>query len=193
MRMPVKDIDSFVQEKRDWIQKHLSLHETLPPPKETLAFGDAVPFLGQPYTITPVPGGRAYVRGNCFCLPETLQPELIREVCIRLYKTLGQSVLRQKAADRAAAMGVHITSVSVNSAKTRWGSCSAQGRLNFSYRLLCAPDDVIDYVVVHELAHRKEMNHSPAFWSIVAAHIPDWKTKRAALKGLQGELNHLGL
>jgi predicted metal-dependent hydrolase len=74
--------------------------------------------------------------------------------------------------------------VSVNNAKTRLGSCSRSGRLNFSYRLSVYPDDIIDYVVAHELCHLKEFNHSRSFWDLVALAIPDYRQKRRIMKKL---------
>jgi len=78
--------------------------------------------------------------------------------------------------------------VRVTGAMTRWGSCSSKGSLNFSWRLMLADDDVIDYVVVHELAHLREMNHSRRFWAIVAQVLPDYKTRQQKLKELQRNL-----
>ena len=66
--------------------------------------------------------------------------------------------------------------------KTRWGSCSSQGNLNFNNRLLLVPEELVDYVVVHELAHRKEMNHPNAFWNVVEKYMPDYKERRKKLR-----------
>ncbi|MCL2086284.1 MAG: M48 family metallopeptidase [Oscillospiraceae bacterium] len=86
-------------------------------------------------------------------------------------------------------MNVTPIAVKINSAKTRWGSCSGRKSLNFSWRLIMADDDVIDYVVVHELAHITEMNHSPRFWAIVENILPDYKTRQLKLKQLQKVLS----
>ena len=85
----------------------------------------------------------------------------------------------------AEIVGVSPTAVKINSASTRWGSCSSKGSLNFSWKLILAPEDVSDYVVVHELCHIKHMDHSPAFWAEVGKVIPDWRDKREALKDVQ--------
>ena len=85
-------------------------------------------------------------------------------------------------------MNVTPIAVKVNSAKTRWGSCSGRNSINFSWRLIMADDDVIDYVIVHELAHIKEHNHSDRFWAVVASVLPDYKMRQAKLKILQKKL-----
>ena len=79
-------------------------------------------------------------------------------------------------------MGLEHGEVKINSAKTRWGSCNRKGNINFTYRLLFVPEEVIDYVVVHELAHLKEMNHSAGFWSVVEQTMPDYKARRKKLR-----------
>jgi hypothetical protein len=86
-------------------------------------------------------------------------------------------------------MSVTPIAVKINSAKTRWGSCSNKKSLNFSWRLIMADDDVIDYVVVHELAHLREMNHSPRFWAVVEAVLPDYRERKLKLRALQAKLN----
>ncbi len=94
--------------------------------------------------------------------------------------------IKEKIADRvryySGMMRVTVGRISVRDQKTRWGSCSAKGNVNFNYRLFYMPEELLDYVVVHELAHRKHMNHSPAFWAEVARYCPDYKNCRKALK-----------
>ena len=80
------------------------------------------------------------------------------------------------------AMGVTVGYVTVKNQKTRWGSCSAKGNVNFNYQLAFLPDELLDYVVIHELAHRRHMNHSRAFWAEVEKYCPDYLDRREQLK-----------
>ena len=98
------------------------------------------------------------------------------------YRRKARERIGQRTAYFAALMGVTYGRISIRSAKTRWGSCSSQGNLNFNNRLLFVPEELVDYVVVHELAHRKEMNHSKAFWDVVEKYMPDYKERRAKLR-----------
>ena len=79
-------------------------------------------------------------------------------------------------------MGVTVGYVTVKSQKTRWGSCSAKGNVNFNYQLAFLPDELLDYVVIHELAHRRHMDHSMAFWAEVEKYCPDYRERRERLK-----------
>lgn len=91
-------------------------------------------------------------------------------------------IIPEKAAHFAPLVGVTYGRITIRNQKTVWGSCSTKGNLNFNYMLAALPDEVVDYVVVHELCHRKEMNHSPKFWAEVEKVIPDYKRIRKWLK-----------
>lgn len=100
----------------------------------------------------------------------------------RHYIQIARDIFTQKTAYYAALMGVSYGRISIREQKTRWGSCSSEGNLNFNWRLIFAPEEVLDYVVVHELAHRLEMNHSGAFYNIVEKILPDYKKQKKWLK-----------
>ncbi len=98
------------------------------------------------------------------------------------HRTAAGRVLRERAEYFARQMGVSFERISIRDQKTRWGSCSTRGNLNFNWRLILAPLEILDYVVVHELAHRKEMNHSERFWRLVAQVLPDYQERKQWLK-----------
>lgn len=91
-------------------------------------------------------------------------------------------VLQHRVSYYAGLMGVDYGRITIRNQRTRWGSCSGAGNLNFNWRLSLLPDELFDYVVVHELAHRLEMNHSARFWLQVAQILPDYKERRRKLK-----------
>lgn len=109
--------------------------------------------------------------------PDEPEPQEIRALCDKALRQLPEKIERY-----GRQMGVMPISVKVTGARTRFGSCSAKGAVCFSYRLFMYPDAAVDYVVVHELAHLIEMNHSKAFYALVESVLPDWRQRRAMLK-----------
>ena len=105
--------------------------------------------------------------------PENLTPEEIE----RIKKKIGSRVKHY-----CMVMGVRVGRITIRNQKTRWGSCSSKGNVNFNYQLYYLPDELLDYVVVHELAHRRHMDHSPEFWAEVARYCPDYQECRKRLK-----------
>lgn len=98
------------------------------------------------------------------------------------YRKEARRRITERAAYFAEKMGVDYGRIAIKAAKTRWGSCSARGNLNFHWKLILMPPAILDYVVVHELAHRIEMNHSPRFWTQVERILPDYRERRRWLK-----------
>lgn len=91
-------------------------------------------------------------------------------------------IFPERTAYFAKRMGVDYGRITIREQKTRWGSCSSKGNLNFNWKLVLLAPELLDYVVVHELAHRREMNHSKNFWKIVEAELPDYRERRRRLK-----------
>lgn len=98
------------------------------------------------------------------------------------YIKIARDIFTQKTAYYANIMHVSYGRIAIREQKTRWGSCSAKGNLNFNWRLIFAPEEILNYVIVHELAHRREMNHSTAFYAVVESVLPDYKKCRKWLK-----------
>lgn len=108
--------------------------------------------------------------------------ELLPEDIVKIKKRFSERVQYY-----SSLMGVTYERITIRNQKTRWGSCSAKGNLNFNYQLYYLPEELLDYVVVHELAHRKHMNHSAAFWEEVGRYYPDYKEARKRLKKIETE------
>ena len=179
----------FVAQHRGWITARTA---AMPPPRR-LVDGASVPVFGVPHRIrrvsepaaatVTIANGELRVRGDPAHLP--------RRVCDYL-KALAKREFTRRARTLAARLGKSVTRVGVRDPKSRWGSCSSTGALSFSWRLILAPEAVVDYVVAHEVAHLVEMNHSPRFWRVVARLVPDSKAPRAWLKRHRLELLSYG-
>ena len=113
--------------------------------------------------------------------PAITQPPLTEEEKAALMASAREDIPR-RVERIAPQIGVSIGCVTIRCQHTRWGSCSSKGNLNFNCLLMLCPEWVRDYVVIHELCHRREMNHSPRFWSLVAANCPDYAAARRWLK-----------
>ena len=107
---------------------------------------------------------------------------------IKRLEALAKQVIPEKVAYYARLMGVTYGRISIRKQKTRWGSCSREGNLNFNCLLMMAPPEVLDYVVIHELSHRMEMNHSARFWAQVEKVMPEYRVPRKWLKEHGGKL-----
>lgn len=114
---------------------------------------------------------------------------VIKEVMKRFYRKEARRYLEEKAARWAVRMNLDYGRIAVRDQATRWGSCSTKGNLNFNWRLVLLPEELADYVVVHELAHRIHMNHSKAFWEAVERELPDYRLRRRKLKDYEDEID----
>lgn len=180
-RTPLSAIEQLVQEKRGWIAKKLgeAARRPLGQPKNFVE-GEAFFYLGKPYPLELVDFGPISLEEK-LSFPKTLLPRASCHLSA-WYQGRALEVVRERSAYFARVMGVEYSRVRINGARSRWGSCGFRGTLNFNWRLIMAPRDIIDYVVVHELAHLVVKNHSKRFWAKVKEHLPDHKDKRRWLK-----------
>jgi len=190
LKMPKHDIDRFVKSKAGWIAKRLPLSKERAELRSNfrLTYGDFVTYRGMPYPITERPGDLVGFDGECFFMPPNLTPEQVKRACIQIYRQLADHFLIKRAYLFAVIMSALPSDVRINSAKSRWGSCSGKNSVNFSWLLVMADDDLIDYVIVHELAHITELNHSADFWALVEKVIPEYRELRVRLRDLQNKL-----
>lgn len=142
--------------------------------------GALFPVEGRSLRITPGTG-RVRVEGEALIVPDPAGPRLAAWL-----RVLARERLAAACDRHAAALGRRYTRLTLRDTRSRWGSCTSDGALMFSWRLILAPPPVLDYVAAHEVAHLAEMNHSPAFWAVVARLCPDHKAQRAWLRGPEG-------
>jgi predicted metal-dependent hydrolase len=191
-RTSQKVIEAFVAEKADWIAKKQAQAKQLAAARLELEKnyqpGETHLYLGTAYPLQRPTGDGCQVDfdGDRFALPAGCpDPAAAFE---QWYRRAAQVLLRERVDALAAAHGYTVQRVRITGARTRWGSCSSTGSLNFSWRLVQAPPGVIDYVVIHELVHLEHRNHSKAFWGRVAELQPDYGTRRAWLRQHGGGL-----
>ena len=191
-RTPESHIIDFVSKKEKWITKHLTAEREKAKKRANfmLTYGDTIRYRGELYPIVERPGRFAGFYGDNFYMPPNLSPEQIKSNCIEIYRDLAEFELNKRACEFVERMLVLPTAIRITNAKARWGSCSSKRSVCFSWRLMMADDGVIDYIVVHELAHIIEMNHSTRFWKIVESILPDYEEREKRLRELQNSLRY---
>ena len=190
-RTTIKDIEAILRKRADWIIEKVEAASQLPAPRP-LASGDTLPFLGRTMSllIEESTVKRASARSDGEALSVLVPSGIAREdqgdhvdlAIANWYKAELEGYLQQSVARWLPVMGRdEIPRVLVRDQRSRWGSCSSDGTLRFSWRLAMLEPDLIDSVVVHELAHLDVMNHSPAFWEVVLKAMPDARERRKRL------------
>ena len=178
-------IGQVVEAKRQWIYekvRHGQKYRELPhPPGKELVSGESALYLGRSYRIELVKGDRGGVRFNqCFFVPASLADR--KQPAIRdWYVSRARDRILPRVERQAGALGVSYGRARIVDSRYRWGSCTVRGNVNFNWRLIKAPMFVIDYVIVHELAHLLESNHTARFWGIVHTHAPEMERARSWL------------
>ena len=192
--MPLKDIDAFVLSRFDWIMQALDASRAIEQKaqeraEEGFSEGAPIPLEGRNHTLRLVRAARKTVRteGTSLIVSGPDQStETVREQVRRYLIDRAMERLSERVKHFGAIMGKSPGRITIREQKTRWGSCSSLGNLNFNWKLIMAPPEALDYVVIHELCHMIEMNHSPAFWAQVERRMPDYKKWRDYLKkGIQ--------
>ena len=176
-RAPERAAGAAVQELGPWIERRLAeAREVL---EQLARRHGTVPYLGRTLELVGQPGRtRAHLRGERLLVPA----ENPREALERFYRAAARREVAARL-DRATALtGTPYSGLSIRSQRTRWASCSASGRMSFNWRLLLAPESVLDYVVWHEVCHLEVLDHSPRFWALVEYRWPRWREDRDWLR-----------
>jgi hypothetical protein len=184
LRMAERDISAFVETHTDWILKNQAKVRATPAPtRKKYQDGEEFLYLGKSYPLTLVPPQRPALKfdGRTFRLGRSAAVKG-EQAFVRWYKARALEVLTERVQALAGKYGFTYARIRISSARTRWGSCSSNGTISFTYRLVLAPIEVVDYVVIHELVHTKVRNHSKTFWNRVAGLMPDYKVRLGWLK-----------
>jgi len=180
-------IEEVIAKKNRWIKEKLLLHSQVMAvkPKEYVS-GESFSYLGKNYRLKVIQGSPVSVKlvqGYLTVVtPEPLNPIKTKKLLEGWYREHAEKKLRDKSNRFAKQMGVHFASVGIKSFKSRWGSCSNDGHIQYNWRIIMAPNRIVDYVVVHELCHLIHHNHSPEFWREVGKVVPDYGEAKGWLK-----------
>lgn len=182
-RVAEKVVRAFVESKADWIErKKAEVATRIPVTAHQFRDGELFLLLGREISLRLVSGQRAALTlSDAFLLSQKSQPNAAN-IFEKWYKTYALTVLTERVNLYAARHGFAPGRIRITSARTRWGSCSSNGTLSFTWRLIMAPLEVVDYVVIHELVHLRVHNHSKTFWDSVSALMPDYKRRLDWLK-----------
>ena len=191
----VGDIEAALREKADWILRKLAEQREravrLQAARVDWRDGVSVPFLGRSVIarLDPRTSGALLMNAGVAApltlhvgLPHTATPEQIRDAVQSWLQREARRVFEDRCRHFAPLLGVRCTRLSLSSAQTRWGSASANGAIRLNWRLVHFALPTIDYVVAHELAHLREMNHSPRFWDVLRSVLPEYERARGSLK-----------
>jgi predicted metal-dependent hydrolase len=177
-RAPEREASIAISELRPWIERRVRELERA---RAALAArGDAVPYLGELLALVPQAGRTRVHR----CGGELLVPvgAAGRDALERWYRRAARDEITPRL-DRACELsGSSYATLSIRGQRTRWASCSARGAMSFNWRLLLAPEPVLDYVVWHEVCHLQVMDHSPRFWALLAHHRPGYREQTRWLR-----------
>jgi predicted metal-dependent hydrolase len=183
-------ISRLVESKADWIKATQEKARKLGPAPVRKKFvdGEEFYFMGQLYRLEIVKGKQTALHlDDSFKMSPMTRPKA-RLAFEAWYKKQAKALIPGRVSQLAKTHGFEYQKIRISSARTRWGSCSTQGTLSFTWRLVMAPEDMIDYVIVHELVHLRFHNHSRDFWRQVELLMPDYKEKRLWLKKNAGFL-----
>lgn len=183
LKATANQIDEFVSKNNSWIEKQLKRAQAFNEKRKAFVidYGTSVYFFGTRLPITSANIRKAKLTDSAILMPQGLNSEEIKKKLIALYKDTARNYISCQLPHYSALTGINYSKITISSAKTNWGSCTAD-RLHFSWHLIMAEKEVIDYVIIHELTHIKHHNHSNAFWCEVSKYCPEWKKHRARLK-----------
>lgn len=184
-RTSLREARKFATEQASWIATQLARQ----PDQVRPAIGKTVLFQGQEVEIVAGKGRAVRFLDGQILVPP--RPETVAPRLAAFYKTEARTRLAAASDHYAAQLGVTYGRLTLRDTRSRWGSCSSAGNLMYSWRLIMAPPDVLNYVAAHEVSHLLEMNHSPAYWTVVAKIFPNFKAPRQWLRENGSQLHKI--
>lgn len=181
-------IESIVNDKHDWIIDKIARQQlATPASSKRYLSGEAFPYLGRNYRLKVLTGDYQALKLINGRLQLTLRESAIQDyftrgALIRWYKRNAKVKFAEKVARYSKVVGVSARSIAIKTFKSRWGSCSAEGDIDFNWVVVMAPNRIVDYIVVHELCHLLHHDHSRKFWAEVERVMPDYSECKAWLK-----------
>ena len=191
----VTEINRFVAEKQNWIERTIRKRKAQNALRVNRQWvtGETLYYLGEPYPLNvfsdPWASEGVTLKDHGFDLNAGKNSDLKKYHVVRWYKETAKTIIRQRTDFFSRMLQLPYGNLTITSAQKRWGSCSAQNDLSFSFRLVMTPPPVIDYVIVHELSHIRHKNHSARFWSQVQKGIPEYRQIRRWLKEHHNQFN----
>jgi hypothetical protein len=190
LRASEKWLHSVLQDKASWVLDRLENWQADKVMPAIWQDGANIPFRGEVFTLRVVPDKvsvppRLQGENLVLQLSRVITEQRIEKLVSQWYRDQALQVFEECVAHFAQLMGVSPQVIRVSSARTQWGSCNARGVVSLNWHLVKLSLPLIDYVVIHELAHLKEMNHSAAFWRVVESACPDYKELRKELRGIR--------
>ena len=198
-RFSMDEARAAIQEHRTWVLGALDDSRSRIRMRPPLVSGSELPLLDErlrlrvsvraQLSLFDAPTGRdprlgAVERHGCELRVQVraVEPGAVRRLLEQWYRDVASDLLPRRLGPMAEALGVNVARVSVRAQRTRWGSCSSRGTISLNWRLMLLPSRLCDYVLAHELAHLREMNHGPAFWALVQRLVPDYRQRRRELE-----------
>jgi predicted metal-dependent hydrolase len=185
----IGQLSGLLKSKERWISNNLAKYRHLQSlsAREELKSGDTIPYLGRDLKLVKQENqsgvGNITLKENMLIVsPELFKNGILELALEQWYRTQAVKVISERIDKLSSRMGISYERIVIRGQKTRWGSCSRKKNLSFNWKLIMAPEPVIDYVIFHELAHLKEMNHSKRFWELVAQYCPGWREHKKWLK-----------
>jgi predicted metal-dependent hydrolase len=187
--LSIKEINDLVVEKQNWIKQKLAIHKDTPKAiSKKFVAGESFSYLGKNYSLIIEPGPQSTCKihqDNFIVSVNNLKVDStseIKQLLRKWYQQQAEIILLEKTEKYAEIIDVRPSKITIKTFKSRWGSCSIHGNIQYNWKIIMAPECIINYLIVHELCHILHHNHSPLFWKTVAKYHPSFKESKAWLK-----------